>query len=114
MGDAGDKESSVGGVDERSRGTVEFSQEDEEEGEGSRLGKVAVGTDGALELGLIFRVDGGLAVVRAAHLVGTARAEVDAGAETLGHNVGGEVRVVAGKEGRVCQRGLQMRVRGSV
>lgn len=106
MSDTSGEEGGVGGVDERSRGTVEFSEEDEEEGEGGGFGEVAVGTNSALELG---DVGGGvgLLVTRSVDLVGIVGTEVDVGVESVDDNVGREVRVVAGKKGRVCQGGLE-------
>lgn len=53
MSDTSGEQGGVGGVNERSGGTVEFSEEDEEEGEGGRFGKVAVGTNGTLQLGKV-------------------------------------------------------------
>lgn len=105
MGDTGGEKGGVGGVDERSGSTVELSKEDEEEGKGSRLGEVAVGTDGTLKLA---DLGGGvdLLVTRTVDLVGIARAKVDVGVDSVNNDVGREVGVVAGKEGRVCQRGL--------
>lgn len=105
VGDTSGEEGGVGGVDERGGGSVEFSEEDEEEGEGSRLGEVAVGTNGTLELGKLGgAVD--LLVTRTVDAVGLAGAEVDVGVESVDDDVGREVRVVAGEEGRVRQGGL--------
>lgn len=100
VGDTGSKESGVGGVDERSWGTVEFSKEDEEESKGGVLAEVAVGADGALKLGHVSGAVGFL-VTRAVDLVRFTGAEVDVGVDTVDDDVSGEVRVVAGKEGRV-------------
>lgn len=108
VSDTGGEQGGVGGVDERSGGTVEFSKEDEEEGKGSGFGEVAVGTDSTLKLGnLGGAVD--LLVTRTVHLVRIAGAKVNVGVESVDDDVGRKVRVVASKEGRVCQRGLHRR-----
>lgn len=108
VSDTSDEQSGVGGVDERSRGTVQFSEEDEEESEGSRLGEVAVGTNGALKLSDIGGV-GNLLLARTSNLVGIGGAKVDVGVETLNNDVSRKVGVVSCEEGRVCQGGLSRR-----
>lgn len=102
---AGGKEGGVGGVNERSGGAVELGEEDEEEGKGSGLGEVGVGTNGALELGDIGGVVG-LLLAGAVDLVRVGGSEVDVGVESVDDDVGREVRVVAGEERRVRERGL--------
>lgn len=108
VSDTSGEESSVGGMDERSGSTVELSKEDEEESEGSRLGEVAVGTNGAVELGELGRGVGLLAAGTVNNL-GITRAEIDVRVEAVGGDVGGEVGVVTGEEGRVRQGGLWVR-----
>ena len=105
VGDTSGEEGSVGGVNERGRGTVEFGKEDEEEGEGSGFGKVGVGTNGTLKLG---NVGGavGLLLTRTLDRVRFARAKQDVGVESVDDDVAGKVAVVAGEESRVRQRGL--------
>ena len=84
------KQGGVRSVDERSRGTVEFSKEDEEECEGGRFGEVAVGANSTLKLSKFSgAVD--LLVTRAEHLVRVARSKVDVGVESVDDDVGREV-----------------------
>lgn len=126
MEDARGEKSSVGAVDKRGGGTVELSEEDEEECEGSRLGEVCVGSDTALELGLVDSIRGAGLVLGIANGSSATVTEHDTGLDAESHDIGAEVlwmvtfdeltcphdlylssthRVVAGEKGRVGQRG---------
>lgn len=58
VGDTGGQEAGVGRVNEVSWGTVEFSEEDQEEAEWGEFGKVGMGSDGTLELFLVSGLGG--------------------------------------------------------
>lgn len=105
MSDTSGKQGSVGGVNERSRGAVKFSKEDEEKGKGGGFGKVSMSTNGALKLGNVVGAVGLLSAgtVDFVRFTGT---EVDVGVESVHGDVGGEVGVVPCEKGGVRQRGL--------
>lgn len=94
MSDATEEEGSVGTVDKAGGSTVQLGEEDEEKGERGGLGKVAVSTNGALELGLVDGVGGTRLVRGLADGAGVTVADHDASLETKTDNIGGQVRVV--------------------
>ena len=105
MSDTSGEQGSIGGVNERSRGTVKFSKEDKEESEGGGFGKVSMSTNGALKLSNVVGAVG-LLSARTVDFVRFTGTEVDVGVESVHDDVGGEVGVVSCEEGRVRQRGL--------
>ena len=84
------EQSRVTGVDPGSGSTVEFSEEEEGEGEGGVLEEASVRAHSTRQRGIV------------ATLVGTD----DAGLQALHNNVRRQVRVETGKEGRVNERSL--------
>lgn len=91
MRDTGEEESGESDVHPRGRGTVELSKEEEQEGERRVLNEVAVRTDGTEERTFLR--------TRAIDALKT---------ETVHHNVGREVGVVAGEQSRVGKRSLRV------
>lgn len=110
MGDTGEEQGRVGGMDEAGWSTVELSEEDEEEGERGGLGEVAVGSDSSLQI-LIVGSRGvsraPLGVANRAFFTGT---EQYTGLDAVSKNVAGQVRVVACKMRIAKDENVQSRV----